>query len=224
MFGFGKKDEAVSYPECETPSSASDVQKLADKKLDALQALIKESGWTNIDFPEASDIKVASKLTGEIHAQMAQGKINAPPKRVAEVAWTTDHSEIKKFDSEISAIKVVQEYSPDLKVYLSVHPLPFPLASREFLAIRSKRVNPDGSIFVWGCSINRSDVPQASGNVRGVISVSGWIIEPADNGNSSTVTRLFRVDPKGNIPTFAINMFKTKAGLGLNAVRNFIKK
>jgi len=88
-----------------------------------------------------------------------------------------------------------------------------------------KKTNPDGTFFVWGTSINRNDTPQTSGYVRGVITVSGWVIEPvAGDANASQVTRLFRIDPKGNIPTFAVNMFKTKAGLGLLAVRNFLSK
>jgi len=142
MFGFGKKDEHISYPECETPSNTSEAQALADKKLDELQALIKESGWQSIDFPDASDIKVSIKQIGDVQCQMASGKINASPAKVAELAWSTDHSEVKKFDPEISSIKNIQEYSSNLKVYLSAHPAPFPVATREFCAIRAKKNQP----------------------------------------------------------------------------------
>jgi len=232
MFG-GSKGEVVVYSELDTVEGSinpADIAKIAEKKFDQLIALIKESGWDDVPFTESghTDIKVLCKVgTGPdgVQCQQAIGKLSAPPKKVFEMAFSTEHSEVKRYDPDTLSIKVVHEVSSDIKIYQSTHSTPFPVTSREFLALRCRKVASDGTCYVWGASINRKDILQLSGHVRGVIAVSGWIIEPVkDDPNSSMVRRVFKVDPKGSIPTMVVNMFKTKAGLQLVAIRKYLKK
>jgi len=231
LFGFsssGKPKQEGFYSELETPVTKEDYEKLSQKKLDEFLKLIAEPGWDPVSFNETGneDIKVFAKVSADshIHSQQASAILNASPQVVLEMAFCTDYSIVKQFDQDLLSSKVIEKLNENTVCYLSSHYCPFPISTREFVALRFKKIADNGVCYCWGTSINRLETPQTSGHVRGIISVSGWIIEPIkDKPNSCRVRRMFRIDPKGSIPAMVVNMYRTKAGTQLVAVRNYLK-
>eukprot|EP01101_Sappina_pedata_P009045 TRINITY_DN5149_c0_g1_i1.p1 TRINITY_DN5149_c0_g1~~TRINITY_DN5149_c0_g1_i1.p1 ORF type:complete len:250 (-),score=120.33 TRINITY_DN5149_c0_g1_i1:82-774(-) len=227
MFG-SKKEVFPDYPEVTNYTNAAGVVELAEKKLTEFIALLDGEGWNNIVFKETghTDIIVNARIVpGEsIQCQQAQGRLEASPQRMYDMAFSTDFTAIKPYDADILSINVLEEVNSDIRIYQSTHQTPTLVTSREFVALRCRKI-VNGTMYVWGTSIQKPDVAQKSGHVRGVIAVSGWEIKPiVGEPNACMVRRVFQIDPKGSIPTIAINLFKTKAGLQLVAIRNYLKK
>jgi len=223
MFGWGAEAQVV-YPECESPITHEEIQALGEKKFQEFISLCDGPGWTKVNFSVA-DIQVFTKSTSDsnLYSQKAIGELSGSPFSIAEKAFCTDDSIVKKFDRDIKQIKVLKVESQDIVLYQSQHTTPFPVTHREFVAFRFRKITSDGTYYVWGTSVNNKDVPQSSGHVRGVISVSGWILRPVEgNPNLTNCTRIFRIDPKGNIPTIVVNMYSTKSGNQLVEFRNYL--
>jgi len=229
FFGGKQSFQGHVYPELETLETKEQMEAFGKKKLEQLKSLVSDGGWTPVEFaaPGGYDVKVHSKPTSDslLNTQLGDAILPAPAHEVLKIAFSTNAEELKAWDVDLLTVKVLQELSPNAKLYISTHVTPFPINTREFVALRFQHIDPDGTCYCWGASLNRLDVPETSGNVRGVIDVSGWIIEPIkENPNTCRCRRIFRIDPKGLIPVFIVNSYKAKAGHFMVTLNNHLLK
>eukprot|EP01100_Stratorugosa_tubuloviscum_P006167 TRINITY_DN2673_c0_g1_i1.p1 TRINITY_DN2673_c0_g1~~TRINITY_DN2673_c0_g1_i1.p1 ORF type:complete len:155 (-),score=67.47 TRINITY_DN2673_c0_g1_i1:139-603(-) len=146
-------------------------------------------------------------------------------KKMLELCTTSNIDILRNWDSDIEAIKSYEEIAPNIYVMHSTYLAPYPVWKREFVAMRCKKQNEDGTCISWGCSINGKKYPEPTEYVRSVLSVSGWILKAIPGEpNKCECTRVARIDPKGYVPAFVVNMFKTKLGSTFVAIRNYLQR
>jgi len=230
---WGSSDETpkpLVYPECPSPTTKEDYIALSEQKLKELKELVSSEDWNPIPFTEGdenttSDIRLWDKETPDqpINCVKVSGTVPASPKEVLELCRTTDISIINKWDSDLLTMTSVEDIAENIKLIHSTYRAIYPVWPREFVAIRSWVEESNGVCYSWGTSINHSRFPEPKDHVRGVLLVSGWIIEPVPGEPGKSVcTRLVRLDPKGYIPSWILNIFKNKSGLILIAIRNYL--
>ena len=96
---------------------------------------------------------------------------------------------------------------------------PFGVTNREMLVARVIR-KKDNKTYALTASVNDVNTPVKEGRVRAVI-LSVWCLE-AELEGQTTVTRILQLDPKGNIPTFVVNSYKTKPADGMALIRGIL--
>eukprot|EP01102_Stenamoeba_stenopodia_P018660 TRINITY_DN6886_c0_g1_i2.p1 TRINITY_DN6886_c0_g1~~TRINITY_DN6886_c0_g1_i2.p1 ORF type:complete len:144 (-),score=26.17 TRINITY_DN6886_c0_g1_i2:213-644(-) len=135
----------------------------------------------------------------------------------------TDVNVLKQWDTEVEQMKTIQKFNDNIQLVYSSYNAPYPVWKREFVAIRCHKEEDDGTCISWGASVNHKDFPTPKDYVRGVIVVSGWHLRPVEGQPNKTLcTRVVQLDPKGWIPSTVVNMYKTKSGQALVAIRNHL--
>jgi len=80
----------------------------------------------------------------------------------------------------------------------------FPTSARDFVALSSIKPEEDGSILMFGTSVEHEKCPPKEGYVRARAITSGWVIrrQPTEDGKDySFATNISLVDLSGNLPT-----------------------
>jgi len=111
-------------------------------------------------------------------------------------------------------------------VYYSFQSPAFPVSNRDFCVVAGERLTEDG-IFVSAVnSIERDDVPEESGFVRGVLSPSGFVITPLPNAEDGSprceVVYLVQLDPMGWVPHWITNMVNVDQPRCINQIKDAI--
>jgi len=230
---WSSSDEApkpLVYPECPSPTTKEDYITLCQLKLKELKELMSSEGWNPVPFSEGdeipnSDIRLFDKESPDqpINCVKVSGSLPASPKEILELCRTTDISIINSWDTDLLTMTCVEDITDNIKLIHSTYRAVYPVWPREFVAIRSWIEEDDGTCYSWGTSVNHTGFPEPKEHVRGVLLVSGWVIEPIPGeSGKSMCTRLVRLDPKGYIPSWILNLFKNKSGLTLVAIRNYL--
>jgi hypothetical protein len=132
---------------------------------------------------------------------------------------TQDLEVYKNWDPDCLEIRPVSKVDDTLMVNFARFAVPYPLTERCFVLAKSIKRNPDGTILIVQASINHPDFKYDPNMVRGVVYVSGYLLTPADG--KTKMVRITQLDPKGNIPTWVVNMFKGKAAKGVHQLRTY---
>merc|ERR1712137_255917 len=142
--------------------------------------------------------------------------------------WNLDNR--KKFDAYINTLDVIVDIKDELDepvkacdVLYAAFSMPFPITGRDFVHIRAWKEH-EGGYLTSAKSTTHPDRPDTS-NVRGSIDVDGFLIKPNPKDPSkATVNYIARVDPKGSIPSFAVNLANRKVPQTLASIRKAIKE
>jgi hypothetical protein len=230
MFGWlgGGNNEAPIYPELEAPQSVADFKALNDKKVKLLVELLNNNdGWTETAYGVEghNDIKIVSKqLEGEsVNIVKTSAVINASAEKILNLFSVNDVKERQKLEHDLLDAKVLKEIDETTSLYYSAYKSPaFPVSDREFTNVRHVVRNFDGKDGILIClySVNYKEQPTVEKRVRAVVVVSGIVIQPVEGASDKcNFTRIVQLDPKGNIPTFVVNMFVKKSGDVLVGIR-----
>jgi hypothetical protein len=141
-----------------------------------------------------------------VQAARASGIVNAPAKAIFAACFFTTKEAAQKTDNELLDWKIVKTINDNTVVLYTGHSTPIGVTNRENLNVRGWD-EENGTIYVYTQSINDPEVPTVDGRVRSVVHVSGWIIEPLEDGSKCKVTRVMQLDPKGSIPSFVVNAY-----------------
>jgi hypothetical protein len=218
--------EPVTYPECETPTNDAELRALIEKKFEQFLTLTRASGWNNIPVTEEgmtdlelSDIKQEGSTVDTVRVV---GTLNVKTDALAGLLMTQDLEVYKNWDPDCLEIRPVSKVDDTLMVNFARFAVPYPLTERCFVLTKGIKRNPDGSILIVQASINHKDFKYDPNMVRGVVYVSGYLLTPADG--KTKMIRITQLDPKGNIPTWVVNMFKGKAAKGSHQLRMYAQK
>merc|ERR1712130_4670 len=166
-----------------------------------------------------------------IYTVRTMANFDFPAKDIFEFIWNLDNR--KKFDGYLQELKVATEVpeaelSDPVKacqvLYVSFG-MPFPISSRDFVHIRAWKEH-NGGYFTTAKSTTHDEFPDTkTTGVRGSIDVDGFLILPnPKDATKSTVNYIARVDPKGSIPTFAVNLANRKVPQTLADIRSAMVK
>eukprot|EP01100_Stratorugosa_tubuloviscum_P001570 TRINITY_DN1351_c2_g1_i1.p1 TRINITY_DN1351_c2_g1~~TRINITY_DN1351_c2_g1_i1.p1 ORF type:complete len:465 (-),score=208.45 TRINITY_DN1351_c2_g1_i1:169-1563(-) len=224
--GSAKNGDPVNMEDCPTPTTREQYEALCERTLRRVKELVDASDWNAIDFADrpVGDIQLFDKPTSTtFNIIKTQGTLPCSTEELYYYLVTDNLSARKEWEKEVLEMKVVEHITSDIKVIYSSYQAPFPVTSREFVAIQSANTETDGSIYIYGTSINHSSCRHNSRFVRGVVT-TGYIIKPVkDDPNSSYFIRVVEIDPKGSIPTAAVRATKKKAAIMLLTLKKVIQ-
>jgi len=217
--------QPLYYKECPSPITVEDYSNLAQKILKEILEL-ESSQWNEIPLndPILGDIQLFDReiQNSPINVVKIIGSVSCTPQELLQSHCLIDIDERRKFERDLIFLNVVQEVTKDIAVIHFAFKCPFPVTDREIVMIRCKKVDPDGTCYCYGVSINHPDCPTDSKYVRAVI-LHGAIIKPFPNDpNRCICIRLGQADPKGSIPAWIIKQFKRKAAEAFDVFRKVI--
>jgi START domain len=242
-FGFGAQedvDKGHVLDGVTTPKSADELKQLLDDATAELLGYYKEEqGWSAVEHDHGATVSLAEREVSncDVHLIKASCIVEASSgdKLCARLS-IQEVDALKKFDEDLLALRLIESFGNGadelgygaIQVTLRSYNAPFPVTNREFVTARTTRkIQPEGGGgTLWlavGRSINRDDVPETPGFVRGKVVISGFVIEQLDDGASFRLTRFALIDPCGAIPSMVVNAFKKKAAAALLRVRDTIK-
>lgn len=211
----------VIYPELSSPQTKEDYTQLVKDRLKhVLEEELSSKQTTPLSFKDAgykgwNDIRLFDKPSTpeQPNSQGATvtGTLPGSPKIVYDHIW--DISIRKTLEPDLAIIEVVESITPDIEVIRTRYSAPFPIAAREFVAVRYRVANEkDNEYYTVSFSINHSAVKSDSNTVRGISSISAVILRPvAGEENKTEFVNIFSMDPKGHIPHFLISLTKNRA-------------
>ncbi|CAG9312374.1 unnamed protein product [Blepharisma stoltei] len=164
-------------------------------------------GWTA--YKDTPQVSVWVKNSESSAFVVIKGRIvleSTTAKRVFHAIW--DPSFRQTWDDVLSDYKVIEEYTDysDLTYYYAKSPMPFMVGHREFIQVRSYKVE-DGDYFVLYRHADKEDIPVKKDCVRAVTIISGNIIGKGDAPNTVVMDFISQNDVKGNIPPQLTNTF-----------------
>jgi len=207
---------------------------------DALAKSRKES-WDAIVRPNlAADGKGDAKLDWKFHSKEKDvdifvrpdpnspiqqtkgiGIINAPV-GVAAFLSALDWDVRKKWDTQAEHNKVLEIIDPFTDICMSSFTAPWPVSSRDFVAVSRVEYLTGGGMWTWCTSVAHKDGAERSGYVRGTFYFSAMYFEPVDNNKKSKCTYILASNPGGSLPTFLVNSSTTSNPLAIDTCRKML--
>lgn len=214
------KGEQVMLPECPTPDTQEEYIEVASATLEKVKRLLNSSGWTEVPF-ENDFVKLFEKpdpTGGPIPLIKTQAEMPCSARELYDLVNNASVEERKAWEKSLLSAELIETITEDIKVVRTTHAAPFPVTTRELVAIKCAAV--EGEVYYsYGTSINRSDCTADPSLVRAV-ALFGFAFRPKPGqSNCCLCEEVVKLDPKGNIPSFAINLGKKKAAIGLHMLR-----
>eukprot|EP01115_Flamella_aegyptia_P011827 TRINITY_DN5691_c0_g1_i1.p1 TRINITY_DN5691_c0_g1~~TRINITY_DN5691_c0_g1_i1.p1 ORF type:complete len:212 (+),score=55.39 TRINITY_DN5691_c0_g1_i1:27-662(+) len=161
-----------------------------------------------------------------IHCIKTCSYFDFTPEEIFNWIWNLDNR--KKFDNYLKKYKIIGEVEnieepiTNAEIMYQAFSMPFPITDRDFCLIRASY--NDGTRFMTAAkSVVHDEVPEDGSHVRGEIIVDGFVIDPHEEGKS-VVTYVAQVDPKGSIPSFAVNLANKKVPQTVIAIKKAMIK
>jgi hypothetical protein len=213
-------------PELPTPKSENEFRDLVQQKGSLLLSLVGDPKWTPIDYLDEygniSDIRLfeIQYENNPIAVVKAVATLKAPAETIFKLVQSSKIDIVKQFDKDLMEIRPIKDIGDSVEVVQTIYSAPFPVSNRDFIVVRGSRKESDGTFLSINTSVNVPGVQEIPDFVRGACLVAGWIIRP--DGEQCHCMRVAQVDPRGWIPPFVVNLFKTKVAEGINDIRNLI--
>ncbi|XP_053312337.1 stAR-related lipid transfer protein 13 isoform X2 [Spea bombifrons] len=166
-----------------------------------IQGLLKEAkdkfkGWVSLSSTENTDL--AYKKVGDgnpLRFWKVAVEVEAPPSIVLNRILREQHL----WDDDYLQSKVIETIDSQTEVYQYVQNSMAPHPSRDFVVLRSWRMDlPKGMCTLVASSVEHEEA-KLVGGVRAAILDERYLIEPCGSGKSR-MTRICRVDLKGHCP------------------------
>jgi|UniRef100_A0A7S4C841 hypothetical protein len=157
--------------------------------------------------------------------------INVPVKKA--FGFISDDNRFEEFmktvDGMCKSAKLVETLDAKHSVKYASYSLPPPLWPRDFVWEELNTTVPSGGALSIGKSVEHKACPPSTssffGSVRGEIAGSGYYIEPCDGADGKCIGHyLVQVDPKGMLPTAAVNLMATDQGKNLRRLKEYLEK
>lgn len=201
--------------------SAEQWKAKADEGLNKLRELSTgDEGWKA--DKEKEGVSIHHRYVEGSSIVMMRGKLEIPASAKAVLECTEDLETRKQWDElfiEGSNVETLDDSHQVLHFKFKSGTMM--VSNRDFVMARSVRTNDDGTIVANHVSIEHPDVGENKGFVRGEIDVSGYFIEPLSD-SSCRVTYVVQLDPKGWVPTAAVNLVAVKQPLVLARMKKHL--
>jgi len=194
------------------PQNKDDFDQLFNKTLGLTLEYgnLEDPSWNFLQ--ENDGFKLHEKIipNSPCHLVRAYGVINASPQSLFEAVQESDLLVRNTWDPECIIYEVKEQIDDNMEIMHQAFKLPFPCTSRDFCALRARKVEP-GRWITHGCSVVHSSTPETTDFVRGNALLSAFIFTPVQGKEDVThVIHVACIDPKGWIPGFVVSSTKSK--------------
>ncbi|KAF8302559.1 Bet v1-like protein [Clavulina sp. PMI_390] len=130
----------------------------------------------------------------------------------------------KHWDPRFDQGHPLERYSRRAYMFYTLQKGAWLVQARDFVGAQDTFIESDGTYYLTQCSVpNTEKTPDAYGKTRGWLTAAGWRLRPSHDGNSTDVSYVVKVDPKGSLPTAIINMVVQEIPQCVPNVINFIR-
>lgn len=181
-----------------------------NEKLDFLKALIADPKWQQITVSDGITTEKRSLSASDIACFRSHSMINATAKELMDYIWTiyTSSDFMKKYNSDISQYRIIENYDSNKRLCYQVNTLPWPMWPRDSLYLQARIVEGDYS-YILMYSVDSTAVPeQKEKYVRAYVNISAFVFKEEDTG--CMVYRIGHIEPGGTIPAGIVNSYATK--------------
>ena len=197
-------------------------KQVVDSSMDRLKQLAtSDDGW-KLD-KEKSGVVIHHRYSEDSPIVMMRGKTTIAASAEDVLKCTEDYETRKKWDELFNGGEVLKTIDDSHQVITLKFKSPSMVVSnRDFVMARA--VKKEGNVILSNhVSVPYPDHGEQKGYVRGEIDVSGYVIEPLDNGKCSC-TYVVQLDPKGWVPTVVVNTVASKQPMVLAKLRDHLQK
>jgi len=166
------------------------------------------AGWTVTHDADGILVSIKENPGSPFYLTRVEGRVKAHPDYIKEIITTLE------YDPLTISLTVLKQMGPNVDISRLCSRSPIALISdRDFALLRFSE--KDESTGQWVCGATSVEVdciphPQ-KGYVRGELDKTGWVIQPfGTEGTESFCTYVLGLDPKGWVPSWAVNMFRAK--------------
>jgi len=130
-----------------------------------------------------------------------------PPENLYDVIHENDYR--PTWDEKMIEIKTIEQIDFYNQISYYSAKAPWPVANRDFVNLSSwKDDTGNGEWIIMNRKVIHKDAPEKKDMVRAETLITGYIIKRLESG--CEMMYITQTDPKGNIPTWLINMLTTK--------------
>lgn len=189
-----------------------------------MDRLSTSSEWRFKKHQNGVDTYLMKDTNSPIYMIRGTCVVDAPTSAVAHFIHEVEHS-APVADTMYIEGRRLEEIHRHKMVYYAAYKVAWPLSSRDFCYSCSDWFRDDGVAILAANSMPHRDAPDPIGKyVRGRILTSGYVLRPSpDDPYSCSVTYMVQVDPRGSIPTWAVNMVAADQALNVARVRDHFK-
>jgi hypothetical protein len=218
--------KAQHYPELESEDKAA---ALAEEALALVLPLLRsDDGWTKYEskvphvteYVREDDGKLGLPFRGgSLPLIKARGPVQSV-KTLEEVGALLLHGEKEDWeaDEDLEELEVLGDVGPHAKLVYKRFRSPAPISDREFVSVVGARQLEGGAQLFVDRSVN-AERPVRAGCVRGVIVLSGVLVEPTKRPDIFLVTFLSWLDMKGMLPAAMVSSYRHKTGERIDLFR-----
>eukprot|EP01106_Pelomyxa_sp_JSP_P003239 TRINITY_DN1487_c0_g1_i4.p1 TRINITY_DN1487_c0_g1~~TRINITY_DN1487_c0_g1_i4.p1 ORF type:complete len:163 (+),score=28.46 TRINITY_DN1487_c0_g1_i4:43-531(+) len=138
-------------------------------------------------------------------AVKTQDIFDLPLQKTLRFLWDADMETRKKMSPQLTDYRIIQEFSPTMRVIRMRMNLPFPMSSRESLLCLGYKTDSDGAVY-YGCSVEHPGSPADPNFLRAISLIMFAQLKPVPGDPQKThVTSIGHADPKGWVPAWLAN-------------------
>eukprot|EP01060_Flectonema_neradi_P019799 TRINITY_DN2724_c0_g1_i1.p1 TRINITY_DN2724_c0_g1~~TRINITY_DN2724_c0_g1_i1.p1 ORF type:complete len:888 (+),score=140.11 TRINITY_DN2724_c0_g1_i1:61-2724(+) len=210
----------------------------------------KSDGWTVAQVKGDCTYEKMKVKYCTTEASRFSGVMNCSAETFAH--FMHDEENVKKFDTLLKELKVIDEKPGKLIVYTAFKsPIPF-ITCRDMLTEETSRTLNSSEAAEWGLkapsnsptrsdpfeidgiennyafvtcgiSVKHKKCPPAKGYIRGTVQMYGWICEPI-NESQCKVSMLMAIEPNGMIPNKAVDITNSEQIEKWKIVKGLVEK
>lgn len=183
--------------------------------------LLNAKDWELMNFKDAEggDLHLMTKPgVGRYHMIKASFSVpNSTPEKMADIISNDDFEVRKSYSADCTGLKVLEKPTANSKVMHVTYTAPSPVVGRDFVFLLGRETNADGSVDLWGCSVDTDLCKDGeTGLVRGAC-IWGWHLVGTTDSIFAQYVSCF--DPRGWAPTFLVSWLKSAASNEMIALR-----
>jgi|AntRauTorckE6833_2_1112554.scaffolds.fasta_scaffold07579_2 hypothetical protein len=196
------------YDELPTPKTEEECINVINTTNKELLKLANSNGWDLID--KKNNIILEKKSINGSNIDIVKSTLIIEEIDIDELAkfyiYPTFEQRKSIYHNLLSNNIIENNEQSNFNITYSQFEGEFGVDPREFITIKSIK-KFDNGYMITSCSINYEDIPFNNNFIRGV-NKSGIILIPAiiNNKHIIKLTSIDHIDPKGNIPSFVVNI------------------
>jgi hypothetical protein len=223
---WGSAPSPTIFPELDTVKGTQDLVQLAEKAFQAILEAESSPDWEPYEYNDTGfngleDITIQERTLPDnnVGSTKVTGTIGCSPQALYNKLSKYDLEWAQQFDTDLVEFTRLLTVGEDVALVLFRSKAPYPVTPREFVLVRGRK-EMHGTYYIYSMSVNYEKAAYDANFVRGVVPHNAFILRPVQgNPHQTRMTRITAIDPKGSVPSFVVNMMKTKSGDYLGRLR-----
>ncbi|CAK69726.1 unnamed protein product (macronuclear) [Paramecium tetraurelia] len=204
-----------------TAEQIQQYDQLADQAIQQFQQILPltpENKWEPHSDKNGFKIHLRPDKETGLNFSRGEGFLPYTIQQIVDILNQVENAE--KFDELCEQASLIAKIREDLLIFYQRLKDMFIVVSGRDFVILQKRLRDGNKLWVVGKSIELASKPPVKGKVRGELKLGGWLLEEKEGGTQ--VTYMSWGDPKGNLPSKAVNFASSAQGQVVERLKKFM--